>query len=161
MAKFALCKKKKGETGVSFAFANGRAVEVLLSEIPESLHVALAVHGLTQKGGDSYAGAENADEAFELLGAVLDTLKRGLWTERAPAAEREDPIELLAEAIVLQRASKGIEVSLAMVAEKLKSLAKQERAILRATPDISVELAKVKAAKAKAPSKSDADILGF
>ena len=45
-------------TGVRFTFDNGETFPADLHALPEAMIYRLAVHGLSQKLGDSYAGAK-------------------------------------------------------------------------------------------------------
>jgi len=69
------------DTGVvSFEFGDGVKVEVNADELPADIQRTLMLHGLSQKGGDSYAGAKgNYAEAQANLSSVIDSLKQGQW----------------------------------------------------------------------------------
>ena len=66
--------------GVRFDFVNGQTRTILLSQLPSLLN-RLACHGLSQKGGDSYASEKDADDAVEALDDTLKTLSEGKWSE--------------------------------------------------------------------------------
>lgn len=65
--------------GVEFKFSDGETVVVKLEDLNEVICARAAVHGLTQKLGDSYAGADNLRDAKEKFHAVLESLKDGNW----------------------------------------------------------------------------------
>lgn len=66
--------------GVRWDFVNGQTRTVMLSEIP-GLVAKAATHGISQKGGDSYASEKDVDDAVEALDDTLKTLREGKWTE--------------------------------------------------------------------------------
>lgn len=80
MAKIA--NKIKTENGVEFAFIDGETVQVLFSELSEEIVHNLAIHGLSQKLGDSYASAESVEEARQSLLSVWTNLKAGEWNAK-------------------------------------------------------------------------------
>lgn len=66
--------------GVRFDFANGQTRSLLLSDV-QALVNRFAVHGLSQKGGDSYASEKDVDDAVEALDDTLKMLREGKWSE--------------------------------------------------------------------------------
>lgn len=66
-------------SGVKFAFAHGTEVTVLIADLPESTVANLVCHGLSQKLGDSYSGAESSEDAQSYLEKVLQRLVAGEW----------------------------------------------------------------------------------
>lgn len=79
----ALTGKPEEPAGVSFAFPDGHVETIRLSDLPRDMVERLAVHGLSQKGGDSYASAGSEENplgaAKEWLKATLDDLRKGAW----------------------------------------------------------------------------------
>ena len=63
MAKIA--NKIVGEEAVTFEFANGEQVVARLDALTPEMVKRLAIHGLSQKMGDSYARAAGAGDAIE------------------------------------------------------------------------------------------------
>lgn len=96
MAKQALCKKAiDTEAGiVSFTFTNGRVLSIIPGDLPVDMFTRLALHGVAQKVGDSYAGATTPDEAYANAEAVIEALYAGQWN-----AGRESTGGILVEAI--------------------------------------------------------------
>lgn len=70
------------DTGVvSFAFGDGETITVNVDELPADIQRTLMLHGMSQKGGDSYAGAKgNFAEAKANLKAVIEALQQGQWS---------------------------------------------------------------------------------
>ncbi len=132
---------------LTFEFGHGVSHVVELDKLDESLRHRAMLHGFEQKLRDSYAGAKgSAVEAEGMFLEVLDTLKSGAWNMKVSGEPREEPIELLAKAMVNAFAARGKVIPLAVVLDKIKGVDKKERAVYRKNPEISVELAKLKAA---------------
>lgn len=65
---------------VAFTFVNGMHRRIKLDELSADIQTQLALHGLSQKGGDSYSGAETVTEAVERFNSTIDMLLAGDWT---------------------------------------------------------------------------------
>lgn len=74
MAKIA--KKVKLANGLRFEFADAKktVLEYNLSLLSETLRTELAIHGLSQKLGDSYSGLETVAEAMAMVKSVWANL---------------------------------------------------------------------------------------
>lgn len=83
---------------VTWTWADGRTDRVDVTTLPEEVQRQATLHGIKQKGGDSYASAKSLIEAQGMFDKVMDALRQG-WTVRIPAGEVEDPIETLASAV--------------------------------------------------------------
>jgi len=82
---------------VTFTFADeGAPVVVELSKVSDANMTRLALHGMSQKCGDSYAGAESIADAREAVLGVQEMLYSGEWSTRAPGEPRTS---VLAEAL--------------------------------------------------------------
>ncbi|HYE38142.1 hypothetical protein [Methylocaldum sp.] len=80
-----IAKKSKTADGVTFQFAdvNNTIVHCPLKELSEAMVLQLAIHGLAQKVGDSYSGAESVAEGLAAASSVWENLKRGDFNARA------------------------------------------------------------------------------
>lgn len=153
------------EPGVAFAFPDGHVETIRLSELPQEMVFRLAVHGLSQKGGDSYASAGGEENplgaAKDWLKATLDQIRKGDWRVTTPGGFRAT---MLAKALA-RVTGKSIEDAQAVVdvhseldddgkpSEKGKAWLKSMRAneqIKAATAAITLEEQKAKEAKLKA-----------
>ena len=67
--------------GIRFDFVNGQTRTVMLDDLKTELVMRLAAHGLSQKGGDSYASEKDVDDAVEALDDTVKTLSEGKWSE--------------------------------------------------------------------------------
>ena len=115
--KVQFCKKEYDlDTGVVyFAFGNGETVEIDSNSIPEDTRKQCTLHGISQKGGDSYAGAKgNYAEAIQSVKDIRDQLYAGAWKADRDSEGRPRLGEL-AEAIArikgvdLERATAAVE----------------------------------------------------
>lgn len=65
--------------------------EVLMydsNDLSDAIKAHLIMHGLSQKLGDSAAGAEDSAEAAKSIAATWDVLAKGEWSSRQPAGEK-------------------------------------------------------------------------
>jgi hypothetical protein len=68
------------DMNVMFKFVDGTTRTIALSDLSEGMVTHLALHGLSQKGGDSYSGAESVGEAVEKFNSTIDMLLNGDWS---------------------------------------------------------------------------------
>lgn len=136
---------------LSIAFGNGTVVSVSLDDIPEELHVDLALHGLSQKLGDSYAGAKGDYEfAIKNVTQVVEQLKSGEWRASRGSGESKPRVGELAAAVARV---KGISVDEALkvidaLDDESKKAVRNHAQIKLAISQIRVEKAQEAAAKA-------------
>ncbi len=137
---------------VSFTFGEG--IEPVLFELakcsPEMI-TQLALHGFSQKGGDSYASAKSQTEGTEIdpaewsraqVAGVVEQVLNDDWTVRTPgSAQATDLATALAEAV---------DCEVADAIERLADADKDEKAALRKHPDIAAILARIKVERATA-----------
>ena len=89
MARYQKASKKVNlDAGhVTFSFANGKTETVGINEPGiDGLLAQLALHGLSQKLGDSYASAQTVEDAYAEFMATAGVLRRGEWSERREGA---------------------------------------------------------------------------
>ena len=86
MARNKMAKKITDEAAgkITFEFSDGRTLSIAVSELTPEMATRAAMHGLSQKGGDSYAGAESVDEAYDACESTLAALRgpNGTWSTR-------------------------------------------------------------------------------
>ncbi len=140
---------------VSFVFGEGEAAETVvasLSDLPQEIIVQLALHGLSQKGGDSYAGAKAATAELDIepeawakgqVESVLEQLRAGNWAVRTGGggAQVTDLARAIAEAT-----GEAVESCVERVAESDK----ETKAALRKHPEIAPILARMRRERAEA-----------
>ena len=147
-------------------FANGHEISVAPSELKSDIVVCAALHGVSQKIGDSYAGSKTVDEAIEKAEALVENLLEGTWINRAEGAVRTT---VLAEALHRAKGDKYPSIELAAVAikewdaEKRKAVLDAKKGVpqlIAAYAEIQAERAANRATKL-AVDASDADTEGF
>lgn len=98
MARFTKAKKVllADNTGVRFEFSDGRTIEALIKDLSQEMQERCKVHGVSQKGGDSYSAAESVEEAYDACWATIESLKEGSWSVRG---QGESGVTMLVEAL--------------------------------------------------------------
>ena len=81
MAKIA--SKVMGDGFVRFEFVDGEFLQCDAKEISGDIMTRLVLHGISQKVGDSYAGAESITEARMMAEGVWRNLVSGVWALKA------------------------------------------------------------------------------
>lgn len=139
---------------VTWTNAAGENVgELIYDHLTEEMKLRLALHGIAQKGGDSYSGLEGEKAMVEALTLTLGNLSSGKWgVERAAGggAAANRTVEALTMAL-------GID--LAAATELYDSMDDATRKAIRKTPEIQQALAEIRAKKAKASAPSLADLV--
>lgn len=133
-------KKIEGDVLTVTFLETNEELTVNINDIPAETISRLAMHGLSQKIGDSYAGADAA-ESFARANGVASDLKDGNWSTRVAASGPRTT--QLAEALAAAT-GKPLEEA----AAKLEEMDDEGKKNLRAHPQIKVELANIKAKKA-------------
>ena len=73
-----VASKNIGDNGVTIEFANGHELVMDLSAFTPEIVTQLALHGLSQKVGDSYSGVKgDVEEAIGLATGVFTRLQNG------------------------------------------------------------------------------------
>jgi hypothetical protein len=157
------------EGSFSIVFSDGSESEVSLDSLPANIVKLLALHGLSQKLGDSYASVKgNVAEAKEKYEGVLTQLRAGEWRKTRAEGEGTTKVTELAAAIARFR-NAPIEKANAVIAAATPEQKKawQANAQIKAIiATIRAEKAAAKAAKAGAEAGSgegstDADLPSF
>lgn len=147
MARNTFAKKEvdTASNRVTFKFSNGKTLVADLSEIQRNgteIATRLALHGLGQKVGDSYAGADTVDDAIESASDVLEMLVAGKWTERTAGEPRTS---VLAEALSRVMTEAGHPKTVDECAAVIKEMDDAGRKTLRDQPAIKAAMSAIKA----------------
>lgn len=160
-----------GEAAVAITFPDDSVLGLALSKLSAAVVTRLAIHGLSQKLGDSYASASSQENplafAKERVKSVIEQLLAGEWRVTAEGGPR---VTLLARALA-RATGQTVDAAVEVLANKQaeldnegKKLAdnpwKQFQKQLRGQPAIAaaiaaIELEDAQAAAAAAP-KADA-----
>jgi hypothetical protein len=135
---------------VTFKFADGGNFVAKLGDMPATIATRLALHGLAQKLGDTYAGDVESAEAE--VRDMYGELANGHWSTRAPGEPR---ITLLAEAMASLRPVEGVshEERTKQAMRKLEEVSDEERAALRKDPRIKLAIAQIQAKRLRDAAK--------
>lgn len=86
------------DRSVRWYFADGASATVGLDYFKEEMRLAFALHGISQKFGDSYASATTVKEAREAFDDLYDQVMNGDWEKKRDGGKaKEEP--LLVEAL--------------------------------------------------------------
>lgn len=126
-------------TKLEFRFTDGTVREVDLEKIGAKCKAAALWHGLSQKLGDSYAGAKGVvGDAIESLDTVLERLANDDWVKAGEGPGTRP--SLVADAIkaALEKAGQTVdEERYATIREKVKGNENRKAAL--AIPEVAVE----------------------
>jgi hypothetical protein len=145
---------KKGE--ITFKFRNGTQVVLLLSEVSEANKHHAFVHGISQKAGDTYAGASKTNDfsgAFDGLQSVIAQLATDEWSKTGDGFLNHTQL-FQAVALVMKKAVED-------VADTWETLTDAEKKTWTGHSKVKVELAKMKLEAAKKAETSDTTLAGF
>lgn len=137
---------------VAFTFAdNGTPIVVELSKVSDANQNRLALHGLSQKCGDSYAGAESIADAREAVLGVQEMLYSGEWSTRAPGEPR---VAVLAEALARAtgRTVEEAKAALAAMDDETRKAISAHPGVKKARAEMALERANAELAAAPALS---------
>ena len=144
MAKIANKEILFAEKSVRFTFADGTVRTIGLGEMQDDIITHLALHGLSQKCGDSYSGAESVGEAKEKFNSTADQLMAGDWNI-ARSATGGIWVDALAAAGDVERDE---------ALEKWNSMSDEEKKAVRAHPAIKAAKAKIELQRAQAKAEA-------
>lgn len=153
MARNSIAKKTVAEdlTGVSIEFTNGEVIGVTLDALSPEIVRNLALHGLSQKLGDSYSGESDVAVAKTKAEAVAQRLAEGNW-KAVREAGSGGRITDLAQALA-QVTGKTVEEAVAAI----EAMDKAQKSGLRKHPRIKAATAAIAAARAAKAAEDAAD----
>lgn len=147
---------KNTDNGVlTVTFGNGTVLTCALDDIPAELHRDLAMHGLSQMVGDSYASAKG-DYAFatEQAQKKIDALLGGQLSQSRGSGESKPRVGELAKAV-----AKFKDLTEDAALELLGKLDEEKKKAVRNHPGIKAIIAEMRAASAKAAAEKAADLV--
>lgn len=122
---------------LTITFSNGKSLICNGQLLDESIWSRLAMHGLSQKVGDSYASAESVAEAAENAQEAWENLLRGDWATRATGG-------ILAEAL-----SRAAGRTVEECREVLRTMDEKKKRELAKSSPILDAIAAIRAERAK------------
>jgi len=139
---------REDNTGIDFEFYDGATLAAELDALPEDILTRLALHGLSQKVGDSYAG-EDAANCQTIAEKTLEALVKGEWSTRSGGGGPK--ISQLAEALA-RATGQEVAACVATIAEMDDDTKKS----IKAHPQIKALIATIKLEKATADAEKAA-----
>lgn len=131
---------------VTFSFEDG-TTQVFELDRATALHTHLALHGASQKIGDAYSGAGDADDPLAFAkAAVADLISRiyaGDWKQTGGGGGRAVPVVVLAFAAVSGKSTDE-------AGDLYEDMSEDERKALAKKPKIAAEIARIRAERAAA-----------
>lgn len=148
--------KSIDDNGVTITFTNGSSLVASLADLTPEIVTQLALHGLSQKIGDAYAGVSgDVDQAVQLAQAVYENLKNGRFKAVREGGGGVSRATDLAKA--LARVA-GVELSEAIA--KLEEIGKEGRAELKKNEAIEDALLDIQREKLEAKKAALAETAG-
>jgi hypothetical protein len=139
---------------VKLEFVDGTVVDFDLSSASDEIKTKLALHGASQKIGDSYAGAEDVETAIGAATRVRDDLIAGNWTAARAGGGGGVRTTLLAEALSrIASEQTGREVSVAEATEVIGEMSDEQKSALRKDSAVKAAIAAIKLEKAEAEAE--------
>lgn len=132
---------------VIFAFGNGLKTELSLDTLSAETITQLAIHGLSQKGGDSASGMSKDRDfsgAYAAVQSVLDNLRNGVWSSRA-GSSTSDLVTVIAQIMKI-----GEEEAQA----KVDQATEEQLLAIKKNPQVKEAIAKIQAERAKENAKA-------
>ena len=123
MAKIAT-KKTIGKQ-IEWTWEDGKTSTFSLDELPSELIEQAALHGLTQKLSDAYAGKKTVREARDAWADVAAALRSGNWNRKGGVS-----------GIWIEALARAAGVELAQAQEKWAAMSDEERAAIRKHPGV-------------------------
>lgn len=161
--KIAFLKKvtefdKDGKKGfVGFVFGNGQVIDFDFSKVNEAMMYRLAVHGASQKIGDTaseFSKASDFGAAYAEMTDVVNTIYTGEWSrKRAGGAGRQDLEDLITALVTLKKQDEEV-VRAAVEKASPETLKKW-----RANTTVAAEVADIKKKRAIAAKKTKVDTI--
>jgi len=151
--KAAIATKKIADdlSGVAIEFSSGERLAANLADLTAEIITQLALHGLSQKLGDSYAGEKDVSVAKVKAGKVLERLVAGDWRavrEGGGGGRITDLAQALADIT-----GRTIEEAVS----RIEDMDKDEKSALRKHKKIKARLAEIAYERAKAAVESGED----
>lgn len=149
MARVNVAKKHTSDNGVVIEFTNGHQVALDLAELDSDIITRLAVHGLSQKLGDSYSGCGgDLNIAIAAAESTKEALLKGDWAQRGVGDGG-----YLAEAVA-EITGQGLDT----VREKLATLSDEQKDALKKRKDVKAVVARLKAEKLAERAEDEAPL---
>lgn len=129
----------------TFTFGNGKVLNFDLQKVPEATRLQLAMHGASQKIGDSFAGVKgNFGEGVSNAQETIDQLYLGVWK----AAREDDARPRLAE--LAEAIARIKQVPIEAATKAVEAGNDDQRKAWRSNAKVKAIIAQIRAEKAAA-----------
>lgn len=117
-------------------WADGEKTVVRLADFPEGIRVIASAHGLKQKIGDEYAGADDVQMARGLAVNMINRLQDAQeWNRRGEG--------LAKETVLAKACAAAFDVDISVAIAKLADLTKEQRKAVRNDPKVAAEYERI------------------
>jgi len=146
MAKSKIAKKVVDleNNQVTFLFSDQNKVIADLGYFDETMIYRLALHGLAQKLGDSYAGVESVDEAKLNVTDLLAQLQSGVWAAKSSRG-----------GIWVESIARALKITFEEALEKWEGLDEENQKKVKNHPDVKVAKAQIELERAQKAIPAD------
>ena len=132
---------------VVFALGNGTKLELNLKDVSEETYLQLALHGLSQKVGDSTSSLSKDRDfsgAYAAMQQVVDNLRNGVWSNRA-GSSTSDLVTAIARILKLSEEE---------AQSKVDKATEEQILAIKKNPQIKEVITKLQAERAKEAAKA-------
>jgi hypothetical protein len=155
LVKTKFAEKSIVDGKLTIAFGNGEVREIALDDIPTELHPDLAMHGLSQKIGDSYASAKgDYTYAIAQTERLIEQLKNGEMRASRGTGESKPKTGELAAAVARFK-----NVSIEVATQALESKTDEEKKLIRNNANIKLIIQQMRLEKAQKAADAAGDEL--
>lgn len=132
---------------VVFALGNGTKLELCLDEVPAEMIEQLAIHGLSQKVGDSCSSLSKDRDftgAYANMQQVITNLRNGVWSNRAGSSTSDLVVAI----------SRILKCSEEEAQARVDKATEEQLTAIRKNPQIKEVVTKLQAERAKEAAKT-------
>lgn len=137
-----IAKKVVTEDSLAFDWADGTATLVDLTKISDEMKHRAMLHGLSQKLGDSYSGADgNLETAKAMFNETLSALEAGDWNRKGGGAS--------SGGIIIEAIAAATGETIETVLTKWNEMDDATKASIKKMPQVKVAKAEIELARAQ------------
>lgn len=160
LKKTKFASKSINDGTLTIAFGNGKSLSIKLADVPEDIVNDLALHGISQMVGDSYAGAKgDYDFAIKQAEAKINRILSGQLEATRGSGESKPRIGELARAIARVKNISEAEAIAILDAIPDDDAGNETRKQIRNHPAIKLEIQKMRTAAAEAAASKAGDLV--
>lgn len=132
---------------ITFKFENGHEHVIDPRKFEKNVVQHATLHGFSQKFGDSYSGAADADEAEKQFLATLENMQNGVWgVPRSAGGGGRAPL-------VVEAIAQVLDISVSDARERYDALEQEDRKALATHPEVQAAKAQIQAQRAAEKAK--------